>query len=61
MDEIGTLSNPIILVPESHLVGIKSFDLYANRDLLMKYSRLSEEDKTGLNELKYEKEMIFIY
>lgn len=59
MEEIGTLSNPIILVPESHLAGIKSFDLYANRDLLIKCSRLSEEGKTGLNELKYEKENDF--
>lgn len=59
MEEIGTFSNPIMLVPESHLVGIKSFNLYAGRDLLFKYSRLDKEGKTGLNELKYDKENDF--
>jgi hypothetical protein len=59
MEEIGTFDNPIMLVPESHLVGIKSFNLYADRELLFKYSRLGDESKTGLNELKYDKDNDF--
>lgn len=59
MDEIGTDDNPIMLVPESHLAGGRTLNLYADRDLLFKYSKLGEEDKTGLNELKYDKENDF--
>ncbi len=59
MEEIGTYNNPIMLVPESHLAGGRTFNLYADRDLLFKHSKLGEKDKTGLSELKYGKENDF--